>query len=596
MRQKEDLETVLANLELLARRQDFETESLLSRSVDQDTTGEDEDLLGWVNQLDEHISEVEENLQDLTQRIDQVEDAVGGDDDGQITELRDTVQKLDDKVEDLPDDIPHHLAELREQVTALEEYIEDVDEYATSVDNELEALRQRTSEREEQKSSETVDEEDDVDEETTAEESVEGRFTEEEIMEMSRDKRAERVRPVIREKQPVDFEAICNEILGYKPDWDKPAYKALHNAIQTFRDELLTEKDGRSSLYAFSEEAFEDSPEQEDTEDRERTEDSSESEDDVDEEEEEETESEGSYSIDVFQNLDTDNRAKLIKDVIEKNQPISVEEISEELFGHKADSGSKEYQEIHNRLAWTLEDEITKEDGLYEIAERDDGETEGEGHQDSTVSSKPESETVTEVREDNSPETQISEEAEPSEPEESSDSDRPDFSDNGGRYSLEELRNDEDLSVEAGVLKVFQEYRKDCDAISIPEATQVLFGSEASENEEEYQVVWNQLEEHALKDGERVKEIKEDGETLYEVYGPFKYCNLYYDTHHDVICTECPLEEAVYTSREAKKHHINTRNDGMKEHHNSFISAQIPDNFQNGETVHTIIKRECGKQ
>ncbi|WP_058826355.1 hypothetical protein [Haloferax sp. Q22] len=588
VREQEDLDTVLANLEFLARRNGFDTDLLGNRSVQ-----EQED--GRVEQLNDVVTTVAENVQELDERVDRVEDELGGGEDSQLAEVIDRIQELEDSVQQLPEDVSRHLGELREEVKALEEYIDDVEEYATSVDDELESLRQKTSAREEeQESSETVESED-VDEETTTEETGEGRFTEEEIVEISRKERAEEIKPVIREKQPVDFEGICNEILGYKPDWDNDAYKAIHNAIQTFRGDLVTEKDGRSSLYAFSEEAFEDSPEQED---REGTEDSSEPEDDVDEEDEEEGEGEGEgllRSVSAFNRLSKAQRENEIKQVIKEYEPIGTSEICEKLFGYEAKSGTDAYVAVQNAMQ-DFRNELEKEkDGRstkYSFPEGQETED-----QDTSISNEPESETVNGSKENDSPETQVPEEPEPSEPVESSDSDRPDFSDKGGRYSLEELRDDEDLSVEAEVLKVFQEYRKDCGEISIPEATQVLFGFEASEDDEEYQAVWNHLETYSRKDGDRVERIeKKDEKDRFKIFGPFKFCNLYYDTHHDVICTECPLEEAVYTARKAKKHHINTRNDGMKEHHNSFISAQIPDNFQNGETVHTIIERECGNQ
>jgi predicted nucleic acid-binding Zn-ribbon protein len=505
---EQDLETVLANLELLARRKGLDTE-ILSRSVEghrqQDVLhGSDRDLLGWLEQLDEDIGAVEEHLQSLDQRVDRVEDELGGGEDSQLADIMDRIQELDESIEDMPDDVSRHLGELREQIQALEYYVEDVEEHATSLDEDMEAFRQRISEVEAEGSEEDSDE------------------------------RFEQVEEDVDDEHEIDEQGDEQDFITSED-------------VQEARDIRRQRK-------------------------------------------QEESGSEGLYSsVEEFRQLSTDERGVEIKEIIWENPSITVAEIGKHLFGEKPGWDSTEYKEIHNRISSTIDDVEEEKNGrsvAYRLPKTDDHESfESSG-------------TTTEVEEGEGAEKQVSSEpeAEPVESESGGDEDR-EFSDHDGRYSLEELRENEDLSVKAEVLKVFQEYRKHCGAISIPEATQVLFGFEASENDEEYQVVLNHLETHSRKEGERVKDREqEDGETQYEVYGPFKFCNLYYDTHHEVICTQCPLGEAVYTSRKAKKHHINTRNDGMKEHHNSFVSAQIPDNFKNGETVRTIIQRECGNE
>ncbi|MFB1064833.1 hypothetical protein [Natrinema sp. H-ect4] len=481
VREQEDLETVLANLEFLARREGFDTE-VLSRSVQ-----EQED--DRVEQLNGVITTVAENVQELNERVDRVEDELGGGEDSQLAEVIDRIQELEDSVHDLPEDVSRHLGELREQVTALEEYIEDVDEYATSVDDELEALRQKTQREEEQGSSETVDDENDVDEEEPDEDTAESDTTDEEedegeglfrsvssFNQLSREQRAEEVKQVIKENGPIGTSGICEKLFGYKAKSGTDTYVAVQNIMQDFRDELdKKEKDGLGVEYRF--------PETED--------------------------------------------------------------------------------------------------------------------QDSTASSEPESETVNETEE-----SEIEEPGDPStvtepedlEPVEQISDDRKDFSKCQGRHTLQEIREKDELDIEAQVLKAFQEYGR----ISIPEATQVIFGFEASEEDEEYQAVWNQLSNHKAKEGKRVETTEREGkETLYEVFGPFKLSNLYYDSLHKLICTTCaPDPEAVFDSqKDALNHKIETKNDEVVDKHDLFVSASIPSDWHKKQkTVEQVVNRECGNQ
>ena len=476
VREQEDLETVIANLEFLARRNGLDTDLLGNRSVDREDDR--------VEQLNDVVTTVAENVQELNERVDRVEDELGGGEDSQLAEVIDRIQELEDSVQELPEDVSRHLGELREEVKALEEYIDDVEEYATSVDNELESLRQKTSDREEkQESSETVESED-VDEETTTGESEddvdekedegEGLFrTVSAFKRLSKAQREDEIKQVIKEYEPIGTSEICEKLFGYEAKSGTDAYVAVQNAMQDFRDELEKEKDGRSTKYSF--------PEGQETEDQ--------------------------------------------------GASLSDEAGPEEVMG-------------------------SEEPG------------------DPSTATEPE---------DLEPVEQISD-------------DRKDFSKCGGRHTLQEIREKDDLSIEAQVLKAFQEYG----LISIPEATQVIFGFEASEEDEEYQVVWNQLSDHKAKEGKRVETTEREGEeTLYEVFGPFKLSNLYYDSLHKLICATCaPDPDAVFESKkEAVDHKIETKNDEVVDKHDLFVSGSIPSDWHKKQkTVEQVVNRECGNQ
>lgn len=503
--EEEDLETVLANLELLARRQGFDTD-VLSRSVEDQGQQEvlpeaDKDLLGWLQQLDENLGTVEDHLQALDKRVDRVEDELGGGEDSQLGEVMDRIRELEESLEELPKDVSRHLGEIRDQVRELEEYVDDVEDEVENLNQQFTESHGET--REEEASEKQAEQEDDVDESEDEEDTTESDTIDQEEDEaaeglfrsvsafrnLSTEQRADEIKQVIRENQPIGTSGICRKLFGYKAKSGTDAYTAVQNAMQDFRDELEKEKDGRSRKYRVPE---------------------------------------------------------------------------------------SEYQ-------------------------------------DSSESSEAESETATEVEEDETPQTKVSEKPEAPQPEpteagevlepedDSTDSDRPDLSDSDGRYSLEELREDEDLSLEAEVLKVFQEYRKSHGPISIPEATKVLFGFRASAEDEEYQAVWNELSDHKAKDGDRVERLeKKEEEDQFKIFGPFKYCNLYSDSHHSIICTECPPgEDAIYRDmNEAATHLGETGKADGKKRHNAFVSAQLPQSswYRNTKLIKKVVDRECGNQ
>ena len=653
VREEEDLETVLANLEFLARRQGFDIEGL-SRSGEpeegsqeeiEEILDEIEELSGTVDGIKDHVGDLDsrlssvenefggedsqmavlmDELQQLDDRVDRVEDDLGGDD-GQLDDIMDRLQQLDDKVEDMPDDVSRRLGELREQIKALEDYVDDVEQYATSLDEDMEALRQQPTEEQDGVSAEETEEQVDqgVDSEEVEDEAVEVdpehveetedgfRMKEEsseeqsedrgeqvealydsldDFQELSTDERAEEIKQIIKEHQRIGVAEIGEHLFGKEPSGNSSEYKEIHNRISWTIDDVEKGKEGRKSVYSLPDEEGDDSSQPDE-------------EDDVDDESDE-AESEGLFrSVSAFNNLSREQRVDEVKQVIRENEPIGTAGICNELFGDEAKSGTDAYAAVQNIMQDFRDELDVEKDGRsaeYSLPETDE--------QDPSESDKAETEAVTDVEESERPETQAPPEPEPEEPQpepvETSSSggdDDKDFSDHDGRYSLEELREDEDLSVEAEVLKVFQEYRKDYGPISIPEATQILFGSEASEEDEQYQVVWNQLETHSRKDGDRVERIeKEEEEDRFEVYGPFKYCNLFYDSHHTIICTKCPPgENAIYSrGRDAVDHKVNTRRDGSKEHHNAFISAQIPQNswYRGTNLIEKIVDRECGDE
>ena len=615
VREEEDLETVLANLEFLARRQGFDTEPL-SRSVDkleeQEALPEAEtDLLSWLQQLDEGLGEVEDALLDLDKRVDRVEDEFGGGEDSQLAVIMDRIQELDESVEEIPDDVSRHLGELREEISSLSDRVEDLDEYTASLDEDVEALRKRISE-EEIESSYEHENTDEQDEDNTEEEGSEQDFiTSEDVeeareirkerkqeepddkgsepdasddedeealydslsefRELSTDDRSKQIRKIIQRSQPIGASGICKKLFGEEIQSSDSRYQEVQNRLQKFRDELETEQEGQSSIYLFPEKGGETVEEQETSTEL--------------EEEEEDEEEDGLFELEDFRDLPASARKSQVMKALEEIQPASLMEIAQELFGSHITSSNDEYTETSNVLQKASERWRKNTTGDYVIDE-----------------SFEVTKTVTETSE--SEESQPTVEPEPEEPvpesvdtESSGGDDDKDFSDYDGRYSLEELREDDDLSVEAEVLKVFQECRKDFGAVSIPEATQVLFGSEASEGDEEYQVVWNHLETYSRKDGDRVERIeKEEEEDRFEIYGPFEFCNLYYDRKHKIICTECPPgESAVYETQEAINHKIDTRKDDSKEQHNSFISGMVPSTwYRNGKTIEKIVNRECG--
>ena len=688
VQEEEDLETVLANLEFLARRQGFDTDFLSYRSVDQEDVDEEDidEVLDELEQLTGEVDGIKEQVQDLDERVRGVENEFEGED-SQLAVIMDELRELDETIDDIPDDVSQHLGELREEVSSLKDDAEYLDDYTASLDEDVEALRKEVAaedreHRQEEKVSMDL-------------EQIVLPVSEEDFRQLSQEDKVTAVRRLIERNEPVKHSALGRRLFGSEAERGTEAFSLIQKTVEQFRDELENISDGDLPEYRLKDEPGIEAP-QEDDVDEEPEEDTAES----DTTDWEEDGSEGHYSIDEFQDLTTDKRGEEIKQVIEENQPVAMDTISEELFGHEADSGSREYQEIHNRLAWTLEDEIKKDDGLCEIAgskdeEKETQEEESEGlfqsvsafknlsteqradevkqvirenqpigtsgiceklfgykaksgtdaytavqnvmqdfrdelekekdgrsrkyrfpdseDQASTQSSEPESETTTEVEEDERPETQISGEPEAPQPEssqaeevpepegDSTDSDRPDLSDNDGRYSLEKLREDEDLSLEAEVLKVFQEYRKSHGPISIPEATKVLFGFRASAEDEEYQAVWNQLSDHKTKDGNRLERIeKEEEEDQFKVFGPFKYSNLYSDSHHSIICTECPLgEDAIYRDRDEAAIHLGEtgKADGRKRH-NAFVAAQLPQSswYRNTNLIKKIADRECGNE
>ncbi len=65
------------------------------------------------------------------------------------------------------------------------------------------------------------------------------------------------------------FEGICRELFGFKPHWESRLYDTVHATIQSFKDELVTEKEDGSSIYAFSEEAFKEENEEKQEEEKE---------------------------------------------------------------------------------------------------------------------------------------------------------------------------------------------------------------------------------------------------------------------------------------------------------------------------------------
>jgi predicted nucleic acid-binding Zn-ribbon protein len=596
VRDEEDLETVLANLELLARRKGFDTEILSPRSVEQGQqeplADADKDLLGWLEQLDEDIGTVEGHIQDLDQRVDRVEDEFGGGEDSQLAEIMDRLEELDESIEDMPDDVSRHLGELREEISSLSDEVEELEDYTASLDDDLEGFRQRISEIETEgsdedseqveKGGETVEE--DSDDEDEVDEEAGGLYgSVEEFRDMDEETRKEEIFEVIDEKQPVDTSGICEALFGFEAGSGSREYAAVQEILSNNKDDLEKEKDGRTVLYSLSDEEEGDSTEPEEQ-----------GEDSVDEEDAE-TETEGLYgSVESFKKLRDDQRANQIKEVIRENGPIDTSGICRELFGFEAESGTTEYTFIQNALQDFRDELETEKDGrstLYDLPKVRNQET------SESQKTPQEPDVGTEV-ENGEPAEPVETTGGPVEPE-GGDDDQ-DFSDHDGRYSLEELQEDEDLNIEAEVLKIFQEHGP----ISVPEATEILFGSEASSGDDEYRIVWNQLAKHDDKDRGCVEEIPredEDGEVRYEVHGPFKICNLYYESRHKFICLDCapdPGECVFFEKQGAVDHRIETKeDDDIVGKHNSFVSAFLPAGFHNKpETIEEIVDRECGNE
>lgn len=248
-------------------KDDLEGAINLVKSAFLDDGGDEEDLIGWVNQLDQELSELEEQVGELDAQSGEQDNGklpAGPDLEKQQEELAKMLSDLRGDLEDLRVRVEEEVDEISEQIQKNRDLAQDVDTDIADLKKEVREITDRPVDSADSESAEEAPSQDEATEnksedasEDTGEESVPTEVPElDEISSFddvqTRELEVQRrlVRKAIEENSWVGRQGVGEALFGERPSSGSKEYIWINDRIMELEDSLESKKDGRRTLFA----------------------------------------------------------------------------------------------------------------------------------------------------------------------------------------------------------------------------------------------------------------------------------------------------------------------------------------------------------